>query len=137
MKNLDIKKLALCLTVFASTSGSSYGDTVSVNAASKSAFPKQPTLVSCPSEFQQVKISEEARQCQAFDESMTAVMVYHSPRSTREMLGFYQAAHPLLKAHSPVSGRTLLTSEDKAIRVVISPDNAGSQVDILVTSTRK
>ena len=88
-------------------------------------------------DFQQVKISDDARQCQAFDESKTAVMVYHSPRSPSELLNVYQTAHPALKTHTPVSGRTLLSSEDKGVRVIISPDNTGSQVDILVTSTTK
>lgn len=144
MKHINTKKLLFCLAL---ASGSAcFANTLSVDSSSNAqvneqkvnqgAMPSlsQPSIVSCPAEFQQVKISNDARQCQAFEKDTSAVMVYHSPRTPNEMLGVYETAHPSLKPHSPVRGRTLLSSEDKTIRVIISPDNAGSQVDILVTS---
>ena len=145
MKHLNTKKLVLCLALASAMSNTSFADTIAVdsslNAQTKNQpekhSPVKPSIMSCPSDFQQVKISDDARQCQAFDESKTAVMIYHSPRSPSELLNVYQTAHPALKTHTPVSGRTLLSSEDKRVRVIISPDNTGSQVDILVTSTTK
>jgi len=149
MQHLNIKKLTFCLTLAIAASNASLADTIAVDASlnaqvnnqtkkqSVNSSPSKPSIRSCPSDFQQVKISDDARQCQAFDESKTAVMVYHSPRSPSELLNVYQTAHPSLKTHTPVSGRTLLSSEDKGVRVIISPDNTGSQVDILVTSTTK
>jgi len=137
MKNLYVKRRAMYLTLLLGTSGLSYADTVSVEAASNGKLTDKPSIVSCPSEFQQVKISHDARQCQAFDEPLTAVMVYHSPAAPEAMVELYQTAHPDLTAHSPISGRTLLSSKDKAIRVIVSPDKTGSQVDILVTSNDK
>lgn len=144
MKKLSIKKLALCLAIGSLANGICFADTVTVdtsdktNALEKSATQSvsKPSITSCPTEFQKVKISDDASQCQAFDETLTAVMVYHSPRTPNEMLNVYKSAHPALKAHKPISGRTLLSSEDRNIRVIISPDNKGSQVDILITSAQ-
>ncbi len=145
MKHLNTKKLVLCLALASAMSNTSFADTIAVDSSlntqtknqAEKHSPVKSSVVSCPSDFQQVKIAEDARQCQAFDKNMTAVMVYHSPRSPNEILNVYQTAHPSLKAHAPISGRTLLSSNDKAVRVIISPDKAGSQVDILVTSTNK
>ena len=134
MKNLDIKRLAIYLTLLLGMSGLSYADTVSVEATPSRADTAKPRIASCPSEFQQVKIAQDARQCQAFDEPLTSVMVYHSPAAPEAMVNLYQTAHPALKTHVPVNGRTLLSSSDKTIRVIVSPDKTGSQVDILVTS---
>lgn len=144
MKHVNTKKLLFCLALASGTA--CFADTLSVDSSSNAqvneqkvnqgAMPSlsQPSIVSCPAEFQQVKISNDARQCQAFEKDTSAVMVYHSPRSPSEILSEYQGAHPLLKPHPAIRGRTLLSSQDNAVRVVISPDNAGSQVDILVTS---
>ena len=148
MKHVNTKKLLFCLALASAAGNACFADTLAVdsslNAQAKAQTSNQsavslskPTIVSCPSEFLQVKISDDARQCQAFDKNMSAVMVYHSPRTPNEILSIYQTAHPSLKTHSPVSGRTLLSSIDKDIRVIISPDNSGSQVDILVTSKAK
>ena len=128
MKQLNTKKIVFCLALASAVSNTCFADTIAVDTSSKQA------IVSCPAEFQQVKISNDAKQCQAFEKDTSAVIVYHSPRSPSEILNEYQAAHPLLKPHPPIKGRTLLSSQDKAVRVVISPDNTGSQVDILVTS---
>lgn len=149
MKHVNIRKPVLYFALALAASHVCFADTITVDSSINAQVQNQtkhqdglsskttPSTVSCPSDFKQVKISDDARQCQAFDESMTAVMIYHSPVSPSEMLSFYQAAHPSLKAHSPISGRTLLTSENKALRVIISPDKTGSQVDILVTSNSK
>ncbi|WP_394221537.1 hypothetical protein [Alteromonas gracilis] len=144
MKNLDIKKLVLCLALGSLASGNCFADAITVgtsdstntNEKSATQLVNKPSITSCPTEFQKVKISDDASQCQAFDESLTAVMVYHSPKTPNEMLNVYLSAHPALKAHEPISGRTLLSSEDRNIRVIISPDNTGSQVDILITSAQ-
>ena len=128
MKQFNTKKFVFCLALASAASSTCFADTIAVDTSSKQ------RVVSCPTEFQQVKISDDARQCQAFEKNITSVMVYHSPSSPSEMLSVYQAAHPSLQTHSPIKGRTLLSSEDKTVRVVISPDNSGSQVDILVTS---
>ena len=134
MKNLDIKRLAIYLTLLSGMSGLSYADTVSVEASPSRADTAKPRIASCPSEFQQVKIAQDARQCQAFDDPLTSVMVYHSPAAPEAMVNLYQTAHPALKTHNAVNGRTLLSSSDKTVRVIVSPDKTGSQVDILVTS---
>lgn len=146
MKHVNTWTFSLCLALASATGSACFADTLSVDSSLKAQINEQksnhvavpsltkPTIVSCPAEFQQVKITNDARQCQAFEKDMSAVMVYHSPRTPNEMLGVYETAHPSLKPHSPVRGRTLLSSEDKTIRIIISPDNAGSQVDILVTS---
>ena len=92
----------------------------------------QPDTVSCPSSFHDVSITDDATQCQQFETQIPAAMVYHTKQKNHQVVAFYQQGMPSLKVHAPVNQRTLLTSENNHTRIVISPDNAGSQVDILV-----
>lgn len=146
MKHVNTWTILLCLALASAAGNACFAEPLPVESSlsvqvneqknKKDSAPslRRPTIVSCPAKFQKVKISDDARQCQAFENDMSAVMVYHSPRTPNEMLNVYETAHPSLTPHPPVSGRTLLSSEDKTVKVIISPDNAGSQVDILVTS---
>jgi hypothetical protein len=84
----------------------------------------------CPTQFHGVIIHEQAKLCQIFDDGKPASMVYHLDALPGETLDFYisQAA---MSVDSNVSGRTLLLSNDKRSRVVISADGKGSQIDVL------
>jgi len=92
----------------------------------------QPSTVSCPATFHDVSITSDATQCQQFKTQVPAAMVYHTKQKADQVIAFYQNGIAALRVHAPVNQRTLLTSENNHTRIVISPDNAGSQVDILV-----
>ncbi|MEW9797136.1 hypothetical protein [Alteromonas sp. CYL-A6] len=92
----------------------------------------QPDVVPCVSVFHDVVVPDDATQCQIFDDELPASMVFFSPRSNDEVIAYYTDAMPALIAQAPVSERTLLVTEDGMMRVVVSPDAKGSQVDILV-----
>jgi len=113
-------------------------DTLALNSHTDSDKPdatqslSQPDTVSCPPSFHDVSITDDATQCQQFETQRPAAMVYHTKQKNDQVVAFYQQGIPSLKVHAPVNQRTLLTSENNHTRIVISPDNAGSQVDILV-----
>ena len=114
-------------------------DTLSVESDKASAKAEtsvssvQPDTVSCPAVFHNVAILNDATQCQQFETQMPAAMVYHSKQKPDDVVAFYQANMSALAVHAAVNQRTLLTSEHSYTRIVISPDNTGAQVDILVT----
>ncbi|WP_421713349.1 hypothetical protein, partial [Alteromonas abrolhosensis] len=66
MKHLNTKKLVLCLALASAMSNTSFADTIAVdsslNAQTKNHAekhsPVKSSVVSCPSDFQQVKIAE-------------------------------------------------------------------------------
>lgn len=142
MNNAHLNKLALFLTLSLSATGvcvsaptSQDQDTNSHNDDSRISSP--PSTVECPKAFEQITIVDNAKLCQAFNKNSAAVMVYHSPSSPSELLAVYRVAHPSLHLHPAINDRDFLSSDDKSIRVIISPDNNGSQIDILVTSPQK
>lgn len=92
----------------------------------------QPNIVSCPAAFHNVTITDDATQCQQFETQVPAAMVYHTKQQPNDVVAIYQEIMSTLTVHAPVNQRTLLTSKNNHTRIIISPDNAGSQVDILV-----
>jgi Tfp pilus assembly protein FimT len=136
------KPMFIAAFALAAVSTSAVADTLSVNSHTEQGMPNkeapasqplsQPSTVSCPATFHDVSITSDATQCQQFKTQVPAAMVYHTKQKADQVIAFYQTGITTLKVHAPVNQRTLLTSENNHTRIVISPDNAGSQVDILV-----
>lgn len=125
---ITISACSLLMTVTA------LADTLTVNETVTG-----PAAAVCPGEFHSIVIPATAKQCQLFDTSVNdeivpASMVYFVADSKDNVISFYQQAIPELTVHSTFNERTLLVANDNAIRVVVSPDGNGSQVDILVTA---
>ncbi|MDO6567238.1 hypothetical protein Q4561_09230 [Alteromonas sp. 1_MG-2023] len=93
-----------------------------------------PTTQSCPATFFDVSLMSNARQCQQFDDSLPASMVYFTKQKPDDVIAFYQNAYPQFVRKTPVNQRTMLASTDDSIRIVVSPDNMGTQVDVLIIS---
>ncbi len=101
-----------------------------------------PQIKVCETTFFDVPLPDNASQCQPFLDAMQAAseqpdtipasLVYFTPLANQAVIEFYQDKLSLTQ-HAPVSQRTLLVSEDSQVRIVVSPDNQGSQVDILVS----
>ena len=92
----------------------------------------QPQITSCPTEFFVVKIHEDARQCQPFDTEMPASMVYFIGDTPDAIVAYYLALMPDLSLKGEHNERVLLVNDAQNVRVVVSPDGDGAQVDILV-----
>ena len=92
----------------------------------------QPDLTPCPSDFYSVAMPGDAMQCQKFDDEMPASLVFHSPNNQQQLITWYQNAMPDLAIVSQFNGRTVLSGARDNIRVVVSPDNQGAQVDLLI-----
>lgn len=93
----------------------------------------KPSTTTCPSEFHSIALSSDAAQCQQFESDIPAAMVYHTPLTPSQVISFYNERLPMFKTHPAINQRTLITSTKRNTKIVISPDNTGAQVDILVT----
>lgn len=92
-----------------------------------------PELSPCPSQFHSITLHTNAKLCQIFDSSTPASMIYHVNNTPRDVVAFFLADRRLVK-NASLHNRVLLMSADKSYRVIVSPDGAGSQVDILITT---
>ena len=86
----------------------------------------------CSTKFFNVAVIDSARQCQRFADTLPASLVYFTPQSRTQTLTFYQQQHPEMITHKTINHRTLLSKDNGRVKVIISPDKHGSQVDILV-----
>ncbi|MGB2426217.1 MAG: hypothetical protein ACPH9N_00910 [Alteromonas sp.] len=89
----------------------------------------------CPTALAGVSVHQQAKVCHQFSPSQHSVhqsLSYFVPLSSAELVAYYQVEHGELTVHSTFNERILLTMQENKIRVAISPDNNGSQVDILV-----
>lgn len=93
-----------------------------------------PQTVPCPTDFHSISIPDDARQCQLFDTELPATMVYFTTQDKASVMAYYQAAIDGLQERSTFNERTLLSAMGESIRIVVSPDGNGTQVDILVNS---
>lgn len=110
-----------------------------ISALSATAFGEEmtvsgPKTMPCPANFHSVSIPDDARQCQLFDTELPATMVYFTPHDKASVIAYYQAAIAGLQERSTFNERTLLSAKGESIRIVVSPDGEGTQVDILVNS---
>lgn len=132
---LLLKTGAVTLTLLGS--GVTHADKLSVAQQEKlqsGAAMGTPSTVSCPSEFHSIVLSSDATQCQQFESEIPAAMVYHTAMSPSQVISFYKEQLPMFKTHPAVNQRTLITSKERHTKIVISPDNTGAQVDILVAA---
>ncbi len=106
--------------------------TLSQASFAADAANSQPTITACPGNFFSVNLPANAKQCQLFDAETPASMVFFSPEKKESMIEHFQTALPSLKVTSTFNDYTLLTGEQDTVRIIVSPDGKGSQVDVLV-----
>lgn len=121
------KNTIACIAIFLG-SASVCADTLAVTES-----VNKPNTTTCPSEFHSIALSSDAAQCQQFESDIPAAMVYHTPLTPSQVISFYNERLPMFKTHPAINQRTLITSTKRNTKIVISPDNTGAQVDILVT----
>ena len=109
--------------------GQALSDTVTINSSFDA-----PVIHSCPDSFFDVSLMANARQCQQFDDSLPASLVYFTKHTPKDVIAYYQNAYPQFVKTSPVNKRTMLAAIDDSVRIVVSPDNMGTQVDVLIIS---
>lgn len=99
--------------------------------------PGGPNATTCPEQFHGVKLHQDATQCQRFDTDFPVSLVYFVNDTPNSLVAFYLAHYPDLSAKKPINHRTLLVSKDGQRRVIVSPDNKGAQVDVLLMQDQK
>lgn len=130
-----IKKTIAFTLIFLGSASVVYADTLAITEKDKPQTAEsvsKPNTTPCPSEFHAVTLSLDASQCQQFESDIPAAMVYHTQLTPTQVVSFYRERLPTFKTHPAISQRTLITSKDRNTKIVVSPDNVGAQVDILV-----
>ncbi len=89
---------------------------------------------SCPNQFYHVPVPNDASVCQSFGDKNTlpAILSFYSPSQPNQLTTFYKAADLAIKTEVNQYGRVLLQAANEQYNIVISRDNQGSQVDILI-----
>lgn len=115
------KALAACLCVF----------TLNVSAQEQ---PSATNSTPCPSSFFDLPLYPLARLCLVFDQQLPASLTYHAKADQDTTKGFYLEQLGQAQSEQSSKGRIVLQYNSGKHTIVISPDGAGSQVDILVKS---
>ena len=100
-------------------------------SAASLAVAAAPVAVACPSDFHKLTVPSDAKQCQQFDATLPATLVFYSSTPQQSLIDHFQASYPGMAVVASVQGRTLLTANNDTVRVIISPDNKGSQGDMM------
>lgn len=114
--------LLLALTCF-----NAFADTISLVADIASS-----EFSSCEAEYHGVPISPDAKYCQSFDGKQPVSFVYFSPKPVTDMVDFYLSTNHNYHQTTTVQSRIILSSSEENHRLIVSQDNKGSQIDILV-----
>ncbi len=91
-----------------------------------------PDTSACPADFHTLTMPDDAKQCQVFDSGLPATLVFYSATPQQTLIDYYTAQYPGMQVAATVQGRTLLTAANNSVRVIISPDHEGSQVDMMI-----
>lgn len=86
----------------------------------------------CPPEFFQLPLHPQASLCLVFDETLPASLTYHAKADQNSTKTFYTDQLGQAQSEESLKGRIVLQYKNGEQTIVISPDGAGSQVDILV-----
>ncbi|GEA12520.1 hypothetical protein [Alteromonas sp. KUL49] len=123
--NWHKKYVTLVLITFLSTV--SFADTLDV---AKDASYSETRA--CTENFHGVPIAPDAKYCQSFDGNQPVSLVYFSPNPVTEVVSFYRDTGGNYTETTTVQSRIVLTPSDANHRLIVSQDNTGTQVDILV-----
>lgn len=91
-----------------------------------------PDTAICNTVFHSVKIIPSAKLCQSFDKDAPYSLIYFSAASLEQVVDYYQTETPQYTQTTTIQGRILLVSQHAPHRIILSPDNNGTQVDILI-----
>ena len=86
----------------------------------------------CPAEFSGVTLIDNAKQCQVFSGGLPASIVHFSASDKQTVIDYYTSVIDGLRIDSSFNQHTLLKNSTDSVRVIVSPDGAGNQVDILI-----
>tara|TARA_R110002012_G_scaffold205815_1_gene375595 strand:+ start:354 stop:746 length:393 start_codon:yes stop_codon:yes gene_type:complete len=87
----------------------------------------------CPTDFHGIKIPKDARACLLFADALPASLTYHSKQTPNDLEAFFRQHIDGPISQSLSQNRILIRLQNDHKIIVISPDGAGSQVDILIT----
>ena len=86
----------------------------------------------CPEAFLDIPVYYEASHCQVFASEPPASMSYHAKTGMEQMLSYYQSKLGAPQTQDKKRGRHILEFNDGNQIIILSNDNAGTQVDILI-----
>lgn len=86
----------------------------------------------CPEQFYDIPLYPNANLCLVFDEALPASLTYHAKAQQQATMDFYAQQLGQAESEQSLKGRIMLQYQNGKHTIIISPDGAGSQVDILV-----
>ena len=86
----------------------------------------------CPEAFLDIPVYYDASHCQVFSSEPPASMSYHAKTGMEQMLAFYQSKLGDAQTQDKKRGRHILEFSAGNQIIILSNDNAGTQVDILI-----
>jgi len=94
------------------------------------ALAQQP----CPEIFKQVPLLPDATSCHIFDHRLPATLSYFVNQPTQMVIDYYLQTLGKAKIQPQPGHRFVLLYQDNKQRLVISPQDHGSQIDIIILS---
>lgn len=86
----------------------------------------------CPKQFYSVPLPTHASTCHQFNDTLPASMSFYSTFNIEELERFYRTSNLPFSSIQKHLGRYVLKANEDNIRIIISKDGNGSQVDLLV-----
>lgn len=105
-----------------------------LHSAASASTESAPTAQTCPNDFYTLPLYPQASLCQRFDQAMPASLIYHAKTDQNSAQVFYQESLGEPEQAKVANGRIVMQYQNGQKIIVISPDGAGTQVDILVKS---
>lgn len=86
----------------------------------------------CPREFYNVSLPTNGKLCQVFANELPASMVFFVPQAPAEVVEYYQTPDNQFSKVKEIKQRFVLQNQNDTVRLIVSKDGQGSQVDVLI-----
>ncbi|MAD15802.1 MAG: hypothetical protein CL579_06950 [Alteromonadaceae bacterium] len=120
-----VKRSTLCLLI-----SGVFSNVLSAQSHSLDVDSVAPTT--CPTDFHGIEIPADASACLLFADALPASLTYHSKQTPNDLIALFRQHIDGPISQSLSQNRILMRLQNDYKIIVISPDETGSQVGILI-----